>query len=155
MSTVQQEVALPLPHERVKFLEHIRRNPACGIGDAARVASSTRKQFKMLQQSDPEFAEDYREARGYGDEAIRAEIRRRALEGWEEPVFGSLGPGAGSGEIGRVRKFSDRLLVKLAEAHLPEFKDARRLELTGADGGPVAVEGRLVVGIGDVFRLAS
>ena len=59
------------------------------------------------------------------NDTIRGEMHRRAVEGVEEPVFGSQGYGEGTGIVGHVTKYSDRLLVELARHRLPE---ARRPE---------------------------
>lgn len=141
--------------ERERFLAYIAENQGCSIKEASVAIGRKRKELKALIRTDEEFGADYRAARGYDDDTIRAEIHRRAITGVEEPVFGSLGGGAGSGQIGVVRKFSDRLLAKMAEAYLPEYQQRGRLELSGPDGGPIELERRIVVGISDVVRLAG
>jgi hypothetical protein len=90
---------------------------------------------RALKRADSEFADDYREARGYGDEKIRDAIAERAIDGIEECV------GIGKdGEPIMRRIYSDRLLGMMAKAHLPEYRDVSRLELAGANGGPVEVQ---------------
>ena len=61
------------------------------------------------------------------DEALRQhaaiyamEMKRRGVDGWDEPVFGSQGAGAGVGIVGWVKKYSDRLLIEQARKHDPE-----------------------------------
>lgn len=73
-----------------------------------------------LRESDPAFAADWERAQEEAADLLEAEARRRALEGVEEPVFGGLGYGRGSGEIGRVRKYSDTLLIFLLKGAKPE-----------------------------------
>jgi hypothetical protein len=46
--------------------------------------------------------------------AVEEEIRRRAIDGVVEPVFGK------DGRVGWRRRYSDALLIKLAEASNPE-----------------------------------
>lgn len=46
---------------------------------------------------------------------LEMEARRRAEEGWREPVF------QGGALVGHKRKYSDRLLLALLEAHHPRF----------------------------------
>lgn len=70
------------------------------------------------------------EARVQARELLEAEAWRRAKEGVEEPVYGSLGTGQGTGEVGTVRRYSDRLLERLLEAWWPE-RYARRVEVKG------------------------
>src|SRR6266568_5796833 len=48
---------------------------------------------------------------------IEAEIRRRAMEGWEEPLVS-----AGK-RLGTVRKHSDVLLMFYAKRRMPEYRD--------------------------------
>jgi hypothetical protein len=58
-------------------------------------------------------------------DALEAEARRRALEGWEEPVFHE-------GKIcGHIRKYADRLLMMLLKAYRPEFRDNAPVRSTG------------------------
>lgn len=51
---------------------------------------------------------------------MEQEAFRRAVEGTEKPVFGSMGFRMGSGEIGRVREYSDTLLIFLLKGARPE-----------------------------------
>lgn len=128
--------------QRDKTLRLIRKNGS-RIGDirALRRAGvlGTRGQLRQLLNTDDELREEIARARGRDPEVIRDEIRRRAIEGVEEPVFGSLGNGMGSGEIGTKRVYSDRLLEMMAKAHLPEYQDSVRHEVTGPAGGPLEV----------------
>jgi hypothetical protein len=56
-------------------------------------------------------AEDFRDH-------IRGEAKRRAIDGWEEPLFWKGQP---TGHT--IRKKSDRMLELLLKAHCPEFRD--------------------------------
>lgn len=125
----------PLTDEqRTAFLDYVRKHKTCSVREACEQVGVKRKQIRHLKRVDDEFAGDYREARGYANEQIVAEISRRAIEGWDEPVFHN-------GEIvGEIRKFDGRLLTLLAKAYVPEFRDVTRLEHTGPGGGPVEVE---------------
>lgn len=124
--------------QRVAFLAYIREHPDCSVREAADHVGAKRKQVRHLKATDEQFAADYRDARGYGDDKIRDEVRRRAIEGVVEPVFGSLGGDAGTGIVGEKRVYSDRLLGMMAKAYLPEYHD--RVEHTGAGGGPLEVK---------------
>lgn len=80
------------------------------------------------RSSDPEFREAMDAAlEAHGERYVR-EARRRAVEGVEEPVFGSLGGHEGSGIVGTVKKFSDRLLLELIKRYVPEFTPKQRIE---------------------------
>ena len=61
--------------------------------------------------------------------------RRRAVDGVEEPVY------QGGELVGRIRKFSDVLLIFLMKGANPEkYRENQRVEMSGPGGGPVAVE---------------
>lgn len=80
--------------------------------------------LRRRQKSDPEFAAAYAEARQTRIEVYRGEARRRALEGWEEPVFFR------GQQVGAVRKFSDRMLEVLLRAEDPAtFGDRQVVEV--------------------------
>lgn len=65
-------------------------------------------------KANPEKAQELDVARGEAQQAIEAEIRRRAIEGWDEPVFFQ------GEEVGVVRRYSDKMLEILAKANMPE-----------------------------------
>jgi hypothetical protein len=89
--------------------------------EAARVARPTAYEHK---QNDQVFAAEWADALERAADVLEGEARRRAFEGVEEPVFGSLGQGRGGGEIGRVRKYSDVLLMFLLKGLRPQkFRD--------------------------------
>ncbi len=82
--------------------------------------------------ADPEFAKRWEEAKALGAEALEDEAVRRAHEGWEEPVF-HLGVATDT-----VRKYDSTLLIFLLKGAKPEkYRELSRMELTGANGGPV------------------
>lgn len=76
----------------------------------------------------PEFRQALDEAHRQHASIYANEMRRRGLEGWDEPVFGSQGPGAGTGIVGYVRKFSDRLLIEQAKKHDKKYHHTQRVE---------------------------
>jgi hypothetical protein len=128
--------------QRDKALRLIRKHGRA-IGDLKALSRAgvlgTRGQLRHLLATDETLKDEIVAARGRDPEVIRDEIRRRAIEGVEEPVFGSLGQNMGSGEIGSKRVYSDRLLEMMAKAHLPEYQDSVRHEHTGPAGGPLEV----------------
>ena len=78
-----------------------------------------------------QLAQGWEEALDEARDVIRGEIYRRAVEGWEVPVF------QGGRQVGSIRKYSDRLLEVRARAILPEHRkdgeektDLEGLELT-------------------------
>jgi hypothetical protein len=75
---------------------------------------------------------------------LEAEVRRRAVDGWEEPVYGTLGTPeivegkngqerevvrTYTGQVGTVKKFSDNLLMFLLKKNRPEFRDNHRVDV--------------------------
>jgi hypothetical protein len=65
---------------------------------------------------------------------IEDEITRRAVEGIEEPVYGSGGKGVGTVQVGTIRRYSDTLLLRLAERTETGFWRQRQQVETGAPG---------------------
>jgi hypothetical protein len=66
--------------------------------------------------------------------ALEDEAHRRAFDGTLEPVFHQ------GDECGTVRKYSDTLAIFLLKAHAPDkYRESSRMELTGANGGPVQI----------------
>lgn len=92
------------------------------IRDAAEAANIHRcTHWRWLQ--DPEYAAAYEAATAEAADRIEREALRRALEGWEEPVF------QGGKQVGTVRKFDSRLLELLLKAHKPErFRERHQVD---------------------------
>lgn len=76
------------------------------------------------RQRYPDFAAAYDAALADADDVIRTEIRRRAVEGWLEPVY------QGGKKVGSVRRYSDSMLKLLASSRMHEFRD--RVDVTTA-----------------------
>ena len=72
---------------------------------------------------DEDFVHEVALAKEAYRDVLREEARRRGVDGVLKPVFGSLGYREGSGVIGHVTEYSDRLLELLMKMHLPEAKD--------------------------------
>lgn len=91
---------------------------------------------------DPEFAAAHVEAYEIGTAVYEAEARRRAIEGWIEPVY------QGGKQVGEVRKFDSSLLQMKLKARKPtEYRE--RMSLSGPDGGPIELEGRIKIELVD------
>lgn len=114
--------------DRELFLHHVRdgltRPEAARALDPEGKRGLTGSKFRSLCKRDPAFNDAYTDALIEGrralEETIRTEYHRRALD---------------------PTKLSNRLLQNLAVCHLPEFEWMRkqRIEMTGAEGGPVEV----------------
>jgi hypothetical protein len=66
------------------------------------------------RKRDPQFAEQWDQAREHGIEMLHARTFQRALEGDCEPVFYMGIP------CGYIRKFSDKLQIELLRAYKPD-----------------------------------
>lgn len=126
------------PEKKAEFLSHLSE---CGnVTKAAELAELSRCYLYQRKRSDEQFSADWEEAARIGALRLEDEARRRAVDGWEEPVWNR-------GEMcGTVRKYSDTLLIVLLKAHHKDkYGDKVRQELTGPDGGPVQVENKISV----------
>lgn len=117
--------------DQVRFLAYVNENPECSVREACEALDIQRRAVRALRRSDVDFDADYHEARGLTPEKILAEMRRRAIDGVDEPVFhdGQV--------VGSIRRYSDRLLMALGKGFVPELRE--RMELTGRDGGGLEV----------------
>lgn len=104
------------------------------LGDAAACARISLKTGWNWRHDDKDtaFHGALAVAKGIACDRIEAEIRRRAIEGVDEPVF------QGGRLVGTVRKFSDTLLIFMAKGAMPE-KYRERFEHSGKDGAPIPV----------------
>lgn len=114
------------PEQRTKILDLIRGDRNKGTVAVLREAGVIGSRGELRDLVDEEFAEEMREARGLGKNNIRREMVRRAIEGVEEDVYSPSGKKVGTRVV-----YSDRLLAKLADAYLPEFRKTG----TGGEGG--------------------
>ena len=119
------------PKRRTEFLDALA---VCGnVKEACLVAGMARQTAYEWRASDEAFAAAWDAALDEAADTMEREAFRRAVEGVDEPVFGSLGNGLGSGEVGTVRKYSDTLLIFLLKAARPEkYRDRVEQKHTGA-----------------------
>jgi len=91
------------------------------LAEATEAAKIPRNYPDYLAQKSPVFARRMQNAMEKSKDGLETEARRRAVNGWEEPVFGKLpGNDGGSGQIGTIRKYSDKLLETLMRGSRPE-----------------------------------
>ena len=94
------------------------------VTHAAELAGVSRNAHYMWMQDDPEYPEKFREAEKQACEVLEKEIRRRAVEGVDEPVFHK------GEQCGTVRKYSDTLLIFAAKGAMPEkYRENAKLEI--------------------------
>lgn len=83
------------------------------VAESARGAGFSVNAFRGARSADPAFAQAWDEAYDAGGEVIDEEVRRRAIEGTEEPIvfMGRV--------IGTTRKYSDTILIFYAKSRRP------------------------------------
>lgn len=144
------------------FLEHLRTS--CNVAGSCRAVGVGSATVYALRKEDADFAAAWDDALEDAYDYLEAEARRRAFEGVEEPVVyqGQLTPvweldddgkrkenddgqwvqarnPDGSPKFLTVRKYSDGLAQFLLKGYRRRTF-GEKLELTGKDGGPVAID---------------
>lgn len=99
---------------------------------ACRDAGVDRSTAYRWQEHDEAFALRYRQAEGEANDVIRGAIFRRAIEGIDKPLHyqGRLVKDE-YGEPATVKEYSDTLLIFLAKARMPEFREKQQVEQSG------------------------
>ncbi len=105
---------------------------------AADVAGISTKTVRDWRAKDADFEAAYLEAVEMGTDVFEEEAARRAVDGVDEPHYNQ------GVMCGYTRKYSDTLLILLLKARRRE-KFGDKQEITGKDGGPVAVIARRVI----------
>lgn len=95
------------------------------VSAACRVADIDRSTYYYWLEHDALFAARVAQAQEQANDALELEARRRAIEGWEEPVWSATK----GKQIGMVRKFSDTLLIFLLKGARPG-KYRERVDIT-------------------------
>jgi len=119
------------PKRRQTFLAELAEHGI--VARAARMASphsadGCTVSFRDLRRRDIEFARLWDEALEQSRARVEHELHRRAVEGWEEPIYGGKHK---ERIVGTVRRYSDRLLELRAKALLPEYREHSKLDLGG------------------------
>jgi hypothetical protein len=84
------------------------------VTDACRAASVDRSTVYQRLGGDPDFAAQFAEAGEISADGVEREIYRRAVEGWEEPVFYQ------GEQVATMTRYDSGLLLALARARRPE-----------------------------------
>lgn len=106
---------------REQYLELIREGVT--NKDAAAACGCGTKYFQRRRKEDPEFEAAYQDARGDGDDVIRAEVHRRGVDGVKRAIYhdGKI--------VGHKQEYSDQLLMFLAKSRMPtEFGDKQTVD---------------------------
>ena len=87
----------------------------CGvISRAAVMAKMERRAHYTWMQDDPDYPELFREAHEQAVDVLETEAVRRAVDGYEKPVWHK------GVQVGTERKYSDTLLIFLMKGNKPE-----------------------------------
>lgn len=106
------------------FLRELARTGNVSL--SADKAKISRPAAYAARESDPGFAAAWKDAVETSVEYLEGEARRRAYEGTQRPVY------QGGKLVGKVREYSDTLLIFLLKAHRPEkYRDRQQVEHTG------------------------
>lgn len=86
------------------------------VSTSCEIAGLNLSTVYRYRQEEPAFADEWANALTRAAGLLESEARRRAVEGYEEPVYqqGHL--------VGYVRKYSDSLLNQMLKARVPEYK---------------------------------
>lgn len=96
----------------------------CGlIGKSAAAAGVRYMTVKEHRRKDPLFDEAVEEALGYFRDRLESEALRRAINGVEVPLYYK------GEQVGTRLEYSDRLLEKLMDRYIPEYRDANRVDV--------------------------
>jgi len=90
---------------------------------------------------DPQFRDAVDEAYRQHASIYAREMLRRGVEGVAEPVFGSAGKDMGTGIVGYIQRYSDRLLIEQAKRFNKEYTPRQVVEQT------TKLEGRPSLGL--------
>ena len=102
------------------------------VKESATAAGLRYSTVYRLRATDEDFADDWDESLYEYQDRLEAEIERRAVEGYDEPVFHQ-------GEVcGYKRRFSDQLLLAIAKRHIPEYREPTNKIEVGS-GGVIAM----------------
>lgn len=92
-------------------------------GDAAKAAGISRALLFEWKRDDRSFSARWAEAIDISIEKAEAELYRRGVLGWREPVFGKTPDGV-TGVVGAITKYSDRALELFMKAKRPsEYRE--------------------------------
>lgn len=111
---------------RPKFLDALAHTGI--VTDAARAAHIERKTAYDEYARNPKFAAAWEAALEQAIEGMEIEARRRAVEGFERPIY------QGGELVGQVREYSDVLLIFMLKAHRPDkYRETTRHENYNVD----------------------
>ena len=114
------------------FLDALSKSPS--VAAAAHAARVNRPYVYEVRSEDKNFAAAWDNAINVSLDLAEDELYRRGVKGYDKPVFYQ------GDQVGKVREFSDTLLIFMLKAHRPEkYRETIQQQLTGKDGGPIEI----------------
>ena len=107
------------PRRRAAFLKALAESGHV-LASARRAHVSPAHVYRCRNRF-PAFRQAWDDALAVAVESLETEARRRALDGWEDPVYYQGQP------VGAIRRYSDRLLIVLLQAHKPELYNQQQI----------------------------
>ena len=112
------------PEKDARFLDELAKG--LSVTGAANAAGYHRQRVYEIRKDDSEFAEKWDAAIDQGTDVLEDEMRRRAYEGVDEPVFHQ------GRQCGVIRKYSDTLLIFSLKGRRPQkYRDNVDLNHSG------------------------
>lgn len=107
------------PIVQKKFLKVLAETGAFKY--ACTTAGVLHQQVRKFVKENLQFAEAVQDAQAEFNESLEMEAHRRAVDGWNEPVYSQkLGT-----KIGQVRRYSDRLLEIMLKKNIAGYREKR------------------------------
>lgn len=115
---------------RRKYLEALARTGL--LGRSADGTGYRPGAFRELRKVDADFEEQVQESLQLYGECLEAELHRRGVEGWDEPVYQK------GDHVGDVRRFSDACLLAKTKKCVRGYGDRTELDVK-VQGGVLVV----------------
>ncbi len=93
------------------------------ITESCQVAGISYEAVRVWRKEDEAFIAAFEESEARYCDKIEKEIERRAIEGWDEPVFQN------GTEVGKKRRFSDTLLLALTKSRMAKYRDKAEVDV--------------------------
>jgi len=110
-------------------------------------AGIARSTMYAWQETDQEFSLKFNIASEEANDVIRAELFRRAVQGYEKPVVSMGNMVYNDGKPLMERVYSDSLLSLLAKSRMPEFRDKQSMDLNATVNGKIDSENTLHIDV--------
>lgn len=88
---------------------------------------------RQHRKNDPEYREAFEAMQDIWRGRVEAEVVRRGMVGWDEPVFFA------GREVGTIRRFSDPCLLALMKRYDPSYREGAQVELNVGAAGVLVV----------------